>query len=149
MFQSWQGGLKYGCLEYDVKMHLRVRLWRVWSTPSLLFLPGPVLPRIVVPARVPSMDQIDLYSQCILSPYWLDDLLEDIDGQRKKSTGKVSLFVVLVSIPVLLRLFKKSSKIKTNDFECLKTGLQNFFHHCLETLLTSKYFLFCFLIFGC
>ena len=31
----------------------------MWSTPSLQLLPGPLWPRLIVPVRVPSMNQIE------------------------------------------------------------------------------------------
>ena len=48
---------------YDTELHLMVRLqiWRMWSTPSLLVISGPLWPGVVVPTRVPFMDQIDLF----------------------------------------------------------------------------------------
>ena len=36
-------------------------IWWVWITPSLPSLPGPLWPRVVVPVRVPSMGQKDLF----------------------------------------------------------------------------------------
>ena len=35
-------------------------LWEMWSTPLLPSLPGPLLPVVVTPDRVLSMDQIEL-----------------------------------------------------------------------------------------
>ena len=37
-------------------------LWGIWNTPSLLLLPAPRWPRVLVPVRVPSMDQIIYYN---------------------------------------------------------------------------------------
>ena len=52
---------KKSCLGYDTKLHLMIKLpiWRVWSTP--LLLPGPLWPTMVVPIRISSMGQIDLF----------------------------------------------------------------------------------------
>ena len=36
-------------------------LWGMWNTPSLPFFPGPLWPGVVVPDRVPSMGQIELF----------------------------------------------------------------------------------------
>ena len=36
-------------------------IWEEWSCPSLPLLLGPLRPGVVVPVRVPSMDQIDLF----------------------------------------------------------------------------------------
>ena len=56
---------KRKCLRYDTKLHLVVRLqfWRSreGSTPSLPLFQGPFWPRVVVPIRVPSMSEIDLF----------------------------------------------------------------------------------------
>ena len=41
---------------YDTKLHLVVR-----STSSLLLLPDPLCPGVIVPVRVPSMDQMNLF----------------------------------------------------------------------------------------
>ena len=37
-----------------------LELWGIWSTPSLPLLPGQFWPRMVVPVKVPSIDQIKL-----------------------------------------------------------------------------------------
>ena len=42
-------------------------LWGMWSTPSLLSLPGPLWPRVVAPDSVPSMGQKELNSVLILN----------------------------------------------------------------------------------
>ena len=49
---------------------------RMYSTPSLPLLPGPLLPRLVVPVKVPSVAQIELFnylpgiiSCCFLKQY--------------------------------------------------------------------------------
>ena len=54
------------CTWHDTKPHLMVRLqfWRVWCTSSLLLLPDPLRPRIVVPVRVQSTDEIGLFKNC-------------------------------------------------------------------------------------
>ena len=39
-----------------------LELWGMWITPSLALLPGPLWLRVVVPVRVPSMDQIELFN---------------------------------------------------------------------------------------
>ena len=37
-----------------------LEFWGMWSTPSLLSLPGPLWPGVVAPDRVLSMGQIEL-----------------------------------------------------------------------------------------
>ena len=39
-----------------------LQFWKMWCTPSLALLPGPLSPRVVVPIRVQSMCQIELVS---------------------------------------------------------------------------------------
>ena len=82
----YQQGLEYACLyllqrvktphhkkcvSIDTKLHLMLWLlfWRsgVWNTPSLLLLPGSFWPGVVVPVRVPFMDQIHLYKNHLFS----------------------------------------------------------------------------------
>ena len=51
------------CPGYDIKQSdgvapVTVELCGMWSTPSLLSLPGPLRPGMVAPDRVLSMDQI-------------------------------------------------------------------------------------------
>ena len=48
---------------YDTKLNSLMKLlfWRVWSTPSLALLPGPLSTRMVVPVWVPSLGQIDQF----------------------------------------------------------------------------------------
>ena len=41
-----------------------LEFWGMWSTFSLLSLPGPLWPRVVAPDRVLSMGQIEL--DCVL-----------------------------------------------------------------------------------
>ena len=43
----------------------------MWSTSSLPLLPGPLRPGVVVPVRVPSMGQIDLFKSYLylIRPY--------------------------------------------------------------------------------
>ena len=57
------------CLGYDTKpsdgQDPILKLWGMWSTPSLLLLPGPLRFRVVVPVRVPSMDQIELFNHLL------------------------------------------------------------------------------------
>ena len=48
------------CPEYDIKQSdaeapVMLELWGMWSTPSLLLLPGPLWPGVVEPDRVLSM----------------------------------------------------------------------------------------------
>ena len=53
------------CPGYDIKLSdgkaLALVFWGIWSTPSLPSLPGPLWPRVVVPHRVLSMGQIELF----------------------------------------------------------------------------------------
>ena len=35
---------------------IMLELWGIWSTPSLLLLPGPLLPGLVAPDKVVSID---------------------------------------------------------------------------------------------
>ena len=54
------------CYRYDVKLHFVVKatvldFWGVWSTPSLLLLSGSLCSAVVIPVRVPSRSQIDLF----------------------------------------------------------------------------------------
>ena len=51
-----------GCPGYDTKLNLIVRLWEVWNIPSLALLPGPHWPEVVVPVWIPSIGQLDLFS---------------------------------------------------------------------------------------
>ena len=52
------------CLACDTKQSdgeaIVPDLWVMWCTPSLPLLSGPLQPRVVVPFRVPSMDQIEI-----------------------------------------------------------------------------------------
>ena len=43
-----------------------LELWRMWSTPLLLLLSGPLWPAVVAPDRVQSMGQIEL--NCVRIP---------------------------------------------------------------------------------
>ena len=76
---------KRGCPpRYDIKLHLMVKLQflRMWSIPSLL--PGPLWPGVVVvvPFRVPSMGQIDVFKNHLYSiRLWGKETLEK---QHKK-----------------------------------------------------------------
>ena len=52
--------------EYDIKLHLYCELtileiWRVQSIPSLLLLPGPLWPGVVVPVMYWSIEQINMF----------------------------------------------------------------------------------------
>ena len=38
-----------------------LELWRIWSTQSLPLLPGPLWSRVIVPDKVLSMSQIELF----------------------------------------------------------------------------------------
>ena len=62
LYPLQKGPSEKGFPWYDTKLHLMVgfQFWRVWSTPSLLLVPGPLLPGVVTPVRVLSMAQIDL-----------------------------------------------------------------------------------------
>ena len=60
------------CLVYDTKQSddevlVMLELWRSRSTPSLPSLPGPLLPGVVAPDRVLSMDQIELKCRLMLN----------------------------------------------------------------------------------
>ena len=47
-----------------------LELWEMWSTPSLPLLPGPLLPRVVVPIRVPAMVQKEMFNHLLyLKPF--------------------------------------------------------------------------------
>ena len=47
-----------------------LKLWRMWGTLSLPLLPGPLGPGVVVPARVLSMGQIELFNHLLyLKPF--------------------------------------------------------------------------------
>ena len=54
---------KTGCSGYNSKLHMMMRLkfWRVWSTPSLPLLPGLLSSIVIVLIRVPAMSRIDLF----------------------------------------------------------------------------------------
>ncbi len=47
-----------------------LELWGMWSTPSLLSLPGPLWPGVVAPDRVFSMGLIELH-ECLESLLFL------------------------------------------------------------------------------
>ena len=56
------------CLGYDTKLHLNGEVpffgdLGVWSIPPLLLVPGPLRSRVIVPIRMLSMDQIDLFKK--------------------------------------------------------------------------------------
>ena len=54
----------YNPKESDCEVPVLLKLWGIWSTPSLPLLPGPLWPREVAPDRVLSMGQIEL--NCVL-----------------------------------------------------------------------------------
>ena len=39
-----------------------MELWEMWSIPSLILLPGPLLPEMVLPFRVSSIDQTEMFN---------------------------------------------------------------------------------------
>ena len=47
----------------------------IWSTPSLPLLSGPLWPGVLEPARVPSMDQIELFNYLNVCKQMTDELL--------------------------------------------------------------------------
>ena len=70
------------CFGYDTKLSdvetPVLDLWEMWSILSLLLLPGPLWPIVVVPVGVPSMDQIELFNyltECKqMTDIWLNGL---------------------------------------------------------------------------
>ena len=42
-----------------------LELWRMWNTPSFPLLPGLLIPGVVVPVRVPSMGQIEIFNHLL------------------------------------------------------------------------------------
>ena len=56
----------YECPRYDTKQSngeapVMLELWGMQSTPSLSSVPGPLGPGVIVPDRVLSMSQIELF----------------------------------------------------------------------------------------
>ena len=50
-----------GCFGYDTKLHLMLKIQRVWSILSFPLLPGSPLYRLVVFIRIQLIGQIDLF----------------------------------------------------------------------------------------
>ena len=50
----------YDTKQSDGEVPVMLELWRIWSIPSLLSLPDPLLPGVLTPDRVLSMGQIEL-----------------------------------------------------------------------------------------
>ena len=44
-----------------IKMYFHLNLWGMWSTPSLPLIPGPSRSGVVVPDRILSMGQIEVW----------------------------------------------------------------------------------------
>ena len=59
----------YGTKQTDGEFPVMLELWGMWSTHSFPLLPGSLRPRLVVPDRVLSMDQIEL--NCVLMLNWI------------------------------------------------------------------------------
>ena len=59
----------YDTKQSDGEVPVMLELWRMWSTPSLPLLPGPLWSRVVAPDRVLSMGQIEL--NCVLMLNWI------------------------------------------------------------------------------
>ena len=56
------------CPGYDIKSDGEasvVELWGMWSTPLMPLFPVPLWPRVVVPVRVLSMGQIELFNHLL------------------------------------------------------------------------------------
>ena len=70
---AWQKGKNplQTRVQYDIKLSDGeaevLEFWTTWSNPSLLLLPGPLWSEVVVPDRVPSMSQIELFNDLIVS----------------------------------------------------------------------------------
>ena len=63
------------CLVFDTKQSdgevpVMLELWRMWSTPLLASLPGPLWHGVVAPDGVLFMDQIDV--NCVLMLNWIN-----------------------------------------------------------------------------
>ena len=50
---------RYNSKQSDGEVPIMLEIWEMWSTPSLLLLPGPLWPGVVATDRVLSMDQIE------------------------------------------------------------------------------------------
>ena len=59
----------YNTKQCDGEVLVMLVLWRMQSTPSLPSLPGPLWPRVIAPARVLSIGQIEF--KCILRLNWI------------------------------------------------------------------------------
>ena len=47
-----------------------LELWGMWNNPSLTLLPGPLWPIVLIPIKVPSMDQTELFNHLLnLKPF--------------------------------------------------------------------------------
>ena len=55
-----KGGSGYENKTTSESKALVIRIWGVWGAPSLLLVPCPLWPEVVVPKRVLSMEKIDL-----------------------------------------------------------------------------------------
>ena len=72
------------CPGYDTKQSdgeapVVLELWEIWSTCSLSSLPGPLWPGVVVPHRVPFMDQIKLFDKlCANKRLTLNQIVRNI-----------------------------------------------------------------------
>ena len=97
------------CLEYDIKPSdgkaPALVIWRMLSTPSLLFLPGPLWPGVVVPDRVLSRGQIE---QTMCANKWLISncdcyiaILETIYLCAKKSWGSFKNVIYKMCLQIL------------------------------------------------
>ena len=64
------------CPEYDTKTSDGeapvIKLWGRWSTPLLSLFPGLVRPGVVVPVRIPSIGQIELFNYFTVSKQLTD-----------------------------------------------------------------------------
>ena len=71
--QYWNSVTKYKYPGYDIKLHSSFGFWGMLNTVSLPLLSGPLWPGVVVPDRVPSMDQTELFNLLLgisyLKPY--------------------------------------------------------------------------------
>ena len=58
----------YDTKQFDGEAQVMLELWRMWSTPELPSLSGPLTPGLIAPDRVVSMGQIEL--NCVLMLNW-------------------------------------------------------------------------------
>ena len=58
----------YDTKQSDYEVPVMVKLWGMWSTPSLPSLPGPLWPGMITPERILYIGQIELY--CVLMLNW-------------------------------------------------------------------------------